>query len=416
MKKVLRVSLIALVAIAWMGAASGDVGELQWVDARGQPTPDARVALSFLRGVDADGLAPEDFDAAALEAQANALALGGVAGSDAIRIFDSGLNANMIRYFRQLHAGRVDPRDVEFHLPVETTAENVEARLQFARVHHQIPHVIEELAPPFVQYRGLKLALAQYRASAPDSSAVHKIELAMERLRWLSELGSGRLLVVNIPMFRLWAFEKDRLDGMPSLDMGVIVGRAQTTRTPVFVSDMRSVVFRPFWNVPDSILRKEILPAVARDPRYLEKNDMEMIRSGDRVVVRQRPGPNNALGLVKFVFPNPYDVYMHGTPARELFARARRDFSHGCVRVEDPVALAGWALERNEGWNRARITAAMGGTETQTVNLASSIRVVLFYTTAVYMPADGTVRFAEDIYGYDASLERALKSRRRNAE
>jgi murein L,D-transpeptidase YcbB/YkuD len=127
--------------------------------------------------------------------------------------------------------------------------------------------------------------------------------------------------------------------------------------------------------------------------------------------VRQRPGPNNALGLVKFVFPNDENVYMHGTPAQALFARSRRDFSHGCVRVADPVMLAEWALTDTE-WSRARILEAMAARQSTTVPLARPIRVVAFYMTATVMPEDGTIRFAEDIYGHDARLERTLATRR----
>ena len=184
----------------------------------------------------------------------------------------------------------------------------------------------------------------------PLSWRVRQIELALERLRWLPHLGEQRFLAVNIPMFRLWAWEEMSATGVPSFGTGVIVGRALNTQTPIFVEEMRDVIFRPYWNVPRSILRHEILPAIARDPDYLQRHDMEIVSGesdgawivavtadtiarlrGGRLRVRQRPGPKNALGLVKFVFPNDANVYLHGTPAPELFSRARRDFSHGCV-------------------------------------------------------------------------------------
>jgi murein L,D-transpeptidase YcbB/YkuD len=205
------------------------------------------------------------------------------------------------------------------------------------------------------------------------------------------------------------------------------VGRALRTQTPVFVEEMRHVVFRPYWNVPPSILRNEILPVLARDAGYLKRQNMEIVSgAGDDADVlavtpeniarlrqgtarlRQRPGPDNALGLVKFVFPNDENVYMHGTPAQQLFARSRRDFSHGCVRLEDPVALAQWVLSDQPEWTRERILAAMAGPAPRQVNLSRPLRVILFYTTAAVMPDDGTVRFAEDIYGHDAKLARAL--------
>src|SRR6185436_16464975 len=214
---------------------------------------------------------------------------------------------------------------------------------------------------------------------------------------------------------------------MPSLAMDVIVGRALRTQTPVFIEQMHEVIFRPYWNVPPSIARHEIFPILERDPDYLRRQNMEIVRGpGDdaRVVaataenlarlrqgalrVRQRPGPGNALGLVKFVFPNEENVYMHGTPAQELFSRSRRDFSHGCVRVEDPVALAEWVLNDRPEWTRDGILAAMNGTQPVHVTLARPIHVILFYTTAAVMPEDGTIHFVEDIYRHDERLARAL--------
>lgn len=181
--------------------------------------------------------------------------------------------------------------------------------------------------------------------NVPLPSRVRQIELALERLRWLPHLDNQRFVAVNIPMFRLWAWDGIRPGGVASFQSGVIVGRALDTRTPVFVEELRDIVFRPYWNVPSSILRHEILPAIAKRPDYLRSHDMEVVSGpGQPLRVRQRPGPANALGLVKFVFPNDDDVYMHGTPAQALFGRARRDFSHGCVRVEDPVGFAQWAL------------------------------------------------------------------------
>jgi len=258
----------------------------------------------------------------------------------------------------------------------------------------------------------------------PLAWRVRQIELALERLRWLPDLGEERLLAINIPMFRLWAWDSVPPNGAASLAMGVIVGRALSTQTPVLVEEMREVIFRPHWNVPRSILRKEILPVLARDPDYLRRQDMEIVREGAQPVdataenlvllgqgalrVRQRPGPNNALGLVKFAFPNEENVYMHGTPARALFSRSRRDFSHGCVRVEDPVALAEWALKDRPEWTRERILSAMADTQSLHVRLPRPIHVVLFYTTAVVMPEDGTIHFPDDIYRHDERLDRAL--------
>ncbi|HET9358282.1 MAG TPA: L,D-transpeptidase family protein [Vicinamibacterales bacterium] len=258
---------------------------------------------------------------------------------------------------------------------------------------------------------------------------VRQIELALERLRWLPDLRDRRFVVLNIPMFTLWAWDSLSASETPSLEMRAIVGRAGHTPTPVFSKPMHALIFRPYWNIPRSILRDEILPAVARDRGLLSRENMEIVRgAGDdaqpvdatdenlallrqgSLRLRQRPGPVNALGLVKFVFPNEENVHLHGTPAQRLFLRPRRDFSHGCVRVEDPVALAEWVLAGEPEWTRERILAAMSDIEnvSQLVPLRRPIDVLLFYTTAM-VPADaGAVRFAADIYGHDTRLDRAL--------
>lgn len=212
--------------------------------------------------------------------------------------------------------------------------------------------------------------------------------------------------------------------------MDVIVGSAYNgRRTPVFASDMRYVIFHPYWDVPPSIARREEIPHIRRDPGYADREGMEIVRGGDvgavryamtprnmqRVIdgalrLRQRPGPRNALGAVKFAFPNPYNVYLHGTPEEYLFAQPRRDFSHGCVRASDPAALASFVL-RDEGWDRARIDDAMAGEEVmRSVTLKHPIPVFIVYATVV-VDQDGVPSFYPDIYGHDAALSRTLRQR-----
>jgi len=233
-------------------------------------------------------------------------------------------------------------------------------------------------------------------------------------------------VVVNIPAFELFAFDSAGGTGAPSLTMKVVVGKALDTRTPMLLEPMRYVEFRPYWNVPRSILTAEIVPLLRRNTAYLRTHRMELVdgtgRSlGDLVTseviqrlmrgtlrVRQRPGPSNALGLVKFAFPNAADVYMHGTPETDLFSQARRDFSHGCIRLENPAALAIWVLRDRKEWTADRITAAMDGAETLRVPLTRPMPVAVFYTTVVAMP-DGTARFYPDIYGRDEALDELLR-------
>jgi len=229
--------------------------------------------------------------------------------------------------------------------------------------------------------------------------------------------------VVNIPEFRLYAVNEKYLT---VFTMKVVVGKAFGHQTPVFANEIRSVIFRPYWNVPQSILEAELIPELMKNPSYLSENSYEIVDKDERVVsegpvskevealllagklsVRQIPGPQNALGLVKFEFPNQYDVYMHGTPAKELFSRSRRDFSHGCIRVEDPVKLASWVLQGMPEWTEESIRAAMNGETTMEVKLEKPIPVLIFYSTAVVLEGEEP-HFFGDIYGLDAELERAL--------
>jgi murein L,D-transpeptidase YcbB/YkuD len=259
----------------------------------------------------------------------------------------------------------------------------------------------------------------------PMAARVEQIEMALERLRWLPERFGQRFLLVNIPEFRLRGFTRGVAE--PVLETNVIVGSAiRRHETPVLHADMRYVIFRPYWQVPLSITRKEMLPRLTHDPGYLAKEGLEIIERTDGPTVvhpptrenlarlaagtlrlRQRPGPRNALGLVKFIFPNRADVCMHSTPAVELFRHSRRDFSHGCIRVEDPVPLAVFALAGHEEWGRKQIEQTMYGARSLRVDLASPIPVYLFYTTVVASPS-GEVLFFDDIYGHDKSLKRLL--------
>lgn len=266
--------------------------------------------------------------------------------------------------------------------------------------------------------------------NVPLARRVQQLELALERLRWLPDLTTQPFVGINIPMFRLWTWDPAQ-PATPPLSMGVVVGRALNTQTPVLQDDMRYLIFQPYWNVPRSILRKEILPHLARDPGYLRRQNMELVRgASDNAAavetndenlallrknvlrVRQRAGPHNALGRVKFIFPNDDNVYLHDTPSTQLFSRARRDFSHGCVRVERPAALAQWVLRDQAAWTRERIDAAMASTSMLRVDLPKSLPVVLFYMTAMVMPEDNALHFSDDLYGHDAQLARALEARR----
>jgi murein L,D-transpeptidase YcbB/YkuD len=249
------------------------------------------------------------------------------------------------------------------------------------------------------------------------------MQLTLERWRWLPVSLHSAVIVANIPEFRLRAYDEDY---NVLLSMNIVVGKAYRHDTPVFSDIMQYVVFRPYWNVPYSIAKAEFLPLVARDPDYLAKKGFDVVNSSQDVVgsgaltgdmlaqlragklyIRQMPGPKNSLGLVKFIFPNSSNVYMHDTPAQEFFAKARRDFSHGCIRLERPADLAVWVLHENPGWDMDRVRAAMYGAPNQHVNLVHPIPVLILYGTVI-VAEDGIVHFYDDIYGHDTALDKVL--------
>jgi L,D-transpeptidase YcbB len=259
--------------------------------------------------------------------------------------------------------------------------------------------------------------------NTPLARRVTQLQLAMERMRWLPHQFSRPPVIVNIPEFRLYGLNEQYLT---AFTMNVVVGKAYGHQTPVFANEIRSVVFRPYWNVPQSIVDAEMIPKLKKDSSYLSKNSLELLDKDEKVVnedpasvetlaqlragklrIRQTPGPENSLGLVKFEFPNQYSIYMHSTPAKELFSRTRRDFSHGCIRLEDPPKMADWVLQGMPEWTDEHIRAVMNGDETVQVRLKDPIPVLIFYSTAVVLEGEEP-HFFEDIYGLDADLEKGL--------
>ena len=260
--------------------------------------------------------------------------------------------------------------------------------------------------------------------NTPLSARVRQMQLTLERWRWLPIGLHAAPIVANIPEFRLRAYDENF---KVALTMNVVVGKAYNHNTPVFEDSMQYVIFRPYWSVPYSIAKTEFIPKIARDPDYLEKKGFAVVDSRQQVVaagpvsadvlqqlragklfIRQNPGPKNSLGLVKFIFPNSYNIYMHDTPEQVFFSKTRRDFSHGCIRLEKPGDLAVWVLRGNTGnWDTTRVRAAMNGDAPQQVNLARPIPVLILYATVI-VTEDGVVHFYDDIYGHDSVLEKAL--------
>jgi murein L,D-transpeptidase YcbB/YkuD len=255
--------------------------------------------------------------------------------------------------------------------------------------------------------------------NVPIEQRISQVALNLERWRWLPRDLGERHILVNIPEYRLEVWDRNQVP----LTMRVVVGK-KDTQTPIFADEMTYLVFSPYWNVPTDIAQGETLPEVLKDPGFLERSNMEVVDTSGTPIdpssidladpskyrFRQRPGAHNSLGLVKFMFPNQFNVYLHDTPADSLFARASRSFSHGCVRLENPTALAEYVLRHQPEWTREKIQEAMNAAEERTVKLRAAIPVYLGYWTA-RVSADGVLQFRRDVYGIDGRLSTLLADR-----
>lgn len=234
----------------------------------------------------------------------------------------------------------------------------------------------------------------------PADGRAMQIAANMERHRWLPRSLGSRYVIVNVPAFRLDAHDSSGV----VLSMKVVVGAEYNGRaTPTFSDSMELVVFRPYWNITPEIQAKEIEPKAASNPGWLESQNMEYYRDGGVMRIRQRPGEKNSLGLVKFLFPNDFNIYLHDTPAKSLFAKTDRAASHGCIRLEKPASLAEWVL----GWDASRVEQAMNsGPDNHQVRLPRKIPVYIVYFTSYIR--NGELYFGDDIYDRDEALTRQM--------
>jgi murein L,D-transpeptidase YcbB/YkuD len=476
-----------------------------WIHA-GTATAQGEEITEALAHADLQGLRNDDYDGAPLH-QALQRIQPATAQAEIAQV-DAALSIAAARYAMNVYAGRINPRNVDYGLTLESKKLDVVDTLKRLAASRHPRLDLDALAPKLRVYRNLQDALARYRELAksgktvqlqfpakfepgkshpdvpnlreilvgfgelspeqvadqsplydettaeavkrfqrrhgiapdgvigkgttarlnvPDSQRLMQIELGMERLRWLPDQGAGPYIMVNIPSFELFGFNDGFGSGDPDITMKVIVGEAvDGRRTPVFHSNMTYVVFRPHWNLPYKIAVKEMLPGALRNPGYLARNNIEIVSgfgtnapvyapsaenlqlvASGQLKLRQKPGPKNALGLVKFAFPNTNNVYLHSTPNQGLFGRDRRDFSHGCIRVADPTSLAEWVLRGEGEWTRERIQQAMNGKEPKLVTLKQPVPVYIFYST-VLADDQGKVLFYQDIYGHDRILQGLL--------
>ena len=235
--------------------------------------------------------------------------------------------------------------------------------------------------------------------NVPVTKRIEQLLMNMDRMRWLANNPSGNLIVVNIPEFVLHVYEGKQ----KAFDIDVVVGK-EGHNTMMFNGDLNQVVFSPYWNVPPSIVAKEILPAIQKNPNYIAKENMEITGNDDGLpVVRQKPGAGNALGKVKFLFPNSFNIYFHDTPAKSLFEKDKRAYSHGCIRLKEPEKFANYVLRNQPEWTPEKIREAMNSGDEKYVKVKDPIPVVITYYTA-WVDENGRLNFREDIYGHDARL------------
>jgi len=393
--------------------------ELLWLN-NAQTEKNVGEVLAILSNAAAEGLNPEDYSLSLLKQKFPLILLHQQDSPSDLAAYDTAVTISLVRFLHDVHYGRVSPHSLNFSIKLRTQKTlNLPEIIKSAIASGSILQLVSNAEPKLQQYQQLRSALATYRELVVNTQTGHdkknklynlqnriiKISLAMERLRWLPEMNSGKSIIVNIPAFQLWGVDSDNNQ---SVNLKVVVGKAQKNQTPVLMAEMRYIEFMPYWNVPPSIFQKEIWPKLSANPNYLVGQNMEVVSlKNGKMRIRQRPGGKNALGKLKFIFPNPYGVYLHDTPSKSLFSRSRRDFSHGCVRVQHPDELARFVLGMQEGWTQERIANNLDSSVHHQTSLKTVIPVLFFYSTAFYEKKD-VLAFYDDIYGYDAPLLMAL--------
>lgn len=384
----------------------------------GIPTATARRLIAALQTIGERGLSAADYDADTLAALATRDALTPLQRAD----FDAMLSVAALRAFRALRVGRIPADEAHAHLRLPRDSVDFPGALASLASALSPAALLDAAEPPYVHYRLLRGVLAQYRALPPHDTVqarITQIARTLERWRWLPHQFTTSPVIVNIPAFRLYALSPNSDREQEMLRMDVVVGDAWNHRTPVFSEMMQHVIFAPYWDVPQSIALAELVPQALKNPRILPLNNYQILDARERVIpvtltavravqagrarIRQLPGGTNALGRVKFVFPNAFNVYLHDTPVQTAFTRQRRDLSHGCIRVADPGALARRVLQAQPGWDSTAVAAAMSRKVPQRVDLTVPIPVHIVYATVVARE-DGAALFYTDIYGLDAEL------------
>ena len=384
-------------------------------------------AVAAIAASSQHGLIPEHYDGPALLKAFEAVdrrARKDQAATEVWATFDAQVTTALIRLGRDVSLGTAPPASIDAQWKPRMTASELGASLADATRAGRISTWLDTVAPSHVGYRRLRESLMKLAATQPvDEARLNVVRANLDRWRWLPVDLGGRYLVANIPEFVLRAFEGDRI----AFEMRVVVGGPGDRQTPLFSDVMETVVFNPYWHIPKSIAQGETAPAVARDPDYLDNHNIEVLdaASGHRhvdpddvdwndkdalksLVFRQRPGDDNALGDVKFLFPNRHAVYMHDTPSTTFFQRPVRALSHGCVRVAEPEKLAAYVLGDQPAWTATAIATNMSGDREQHVKLTQPLPVHLVYFTAT-VDDRGNLVFFDDVYKLDEKQLRAMR-------
>ena len=426
---------------------------LAWFDGD-RLRPDALALIDAIDASREDGLAPSDYHANGIREL-----LPSAAAHQ--RELDVLLTDGFLLLASHLLAGRVDPESIEPTWCLEPRSTDVVALLDAALENHDVREVLRQLSPNRPGYHRLREELSRLRAiesrggwpavsrrapreellarldlasdatdkqlreavrhfqrlhgsrddgvagprtlrelNVPIGDRIRQVELNMERWRWLPSDFGQRYVVINIPEFHLRLID----NGREILSMRVVVGK-EYRRTPIFSTTITQVIFSPYWNVPDSIADDELWPTAARDSGFLQREHMEIVADGR---LRQKPGPWNSLGGIKFNMPNRYNVYLHDTPSRSLFEETVRTFSHGCIRIQQPVELALYLLRDDARWTREQVLAyAARGVECA-VDVKEPLPVHVLYWTA-FVGDDDELHFAPDVYNRDPILDRAMR-------
>jgi murein L,D-transpeptidase YcbB/YkuD len=381
-----------------------------WIDGD-KASPRLGTLLDALKHAEDHGLDPARYDVDRFQ-QIVAQAHENKGSYDAAGIAetDTRLTYAYLQYAADLLGWSGDPKAINPNWVRADNKTDLAQQLADAVASNRVRETLEELAPAHPQYKGLQTALARERQN--PSGHLEQILMNLQRWRWMPRQLGDRYVFVNVPAYQMQVVEGEQ----PVLAMRVIVGDPQH-ETPLFSDEMTTVVFSPNWNVPESIIRKEMLPKLVDDPGYLQRQDIEVVGTSGQVLdadavdwfdesalarlhFRQQPGPKNALGLVKFQFPNPFDIYMHDTPQDALFNKEHRALSHGCVRLENPVALAEYVLRGKPEWTLEKIDEAMNAGHEQAVALKPHLPVHIGYFT-VWVNADGSVTYTDDPYQLD---------------